>query len=128
LRRDRRLQHTFSADYVPIISSAEDNQLSPFEIAAEQVYQEELFTQLAHEIAHFPAKQRTALLIDLANRIHFDTELTPLRKVFLAEGIDLQLYQRPLPNDPIERAKQAALTSLAYKRVAIRMHEHTLDK
>lgn len=126
-RRDRRLKRSLSGNYAPG-NFPKGDQISPLEIATEHVYQEEVFARLAHEIAHFPTRQRRALLIDLANRMHFDTELTPLQKAFLAEGIDLQRYQQPLPNDPIERARQAALTSLAYKRVAICMHESALDE
>lgn len=126
-RRDRRLQHAVSDDS-PGISVIEHDRSSPLEIATNHVYQEELFMKLAHEIAHFPPKQRRALLIDLANLMHFDAELTPLQKAFLAEGIDLRAYQQPLPTDPTERSRQASLTSLAYKRVGICMREQDLDK
>jgi len=127
VRQARRLQRVFSEGYFLEGSSTISDQISPFETAIEYVHQEELFTRLAHQIAHFPKKQRRALLIDLANRMHFGTQLTSLQKAFLVEGIDLQEYQRPLPNDTTERARQAALASLAYKRVALLMREYTLD-
>lgn len=116
-RRDRKLQRVPSNDFTESFSTTGDYE-SPLEIATEHVYQEELFFLLVHEIVRFPPKQRKALLIDLANRMRFDTELTPLQRAFLAQGIDLRLYRQPLPQDQKERARQVALTSLAYKRVA----------
>jgi RNA polymerase sigma factor (sigma-70 family) len=126
-RRDRRLQHspsdTSTPEYFP-----KGDQMSLLELATEHISQEEIFARLAHEIVHFPKKQRQALLVDLANRMHFDTQLTSLQKAFLMEGIDLKAYQLPLPADSTERGRQAALASLAYKRVAKCMHEFTLDE
>ena len=49
------------------------------DIATEKVYQQELFSVLADEINRFPRKQRTVLLIDLAQRMSFDTEPVPLQ-------------------------------------------------
>lgn len=126
LRRDRRLQRTFSDGYFLESASSTGDQMNSFETAIEHVYQEELFARLAHEIAQFPTKQRRALLIDLANRMCFNTQPTSLQEAFLTEGIDLQVYQQPLPNDTIERTKHAALASLAYKRVAKLIRKCTL--
>ena len=126
-RRDRRLQHA-SSDDSPVISVIKRDRSSPLEIATNHVYQEELFMKLAHEVARFPPKQRRALLIDLANRMHFDLEPTPLQQAFLAEGIDLQTYQQPLPSDPTERSRLSSLKSIAYKRVGICMRKYDLDK
>lgn len=92
-------------------------QTNLFALVTERLSQEELFGHLAHCITHFPSKQREALLVDLAKRTHFE-ESSPLQTAFLAQGIDLQLYQRPLPTDPLERTRHTALLSLAYKRVA----------
>lgn len=123
VRRDCRLQLTFSIDHFLEGTFSTVDEMNPFEKAIEHVYQEELYARLAQEIAQFPSKQRRALLIDLANRMHFGKQLTSLQKAFLAEGIDLQEYQQSLPNDTTERARQAALASLAYKRVAMLMRE-----
>jgi DNA-directed RNA polymerase specialized sigma24 family protein len=120
-RHDRRLQHL---DDSPAIFPAERDQQSPLEIAIERIYQEELFARLAHEVARFPAKRRRALLIDLAKRMHFNAEPTPLQLAFLAEGIDLRAYWQPRPEDSIERSRQASLTSLAYKQVGLRMRAY----
>lgn len=90
------------------------------EIAIEHVYLEWLFLQVAYEIKQLPRKQRRAILTDLANRMSFNRKPTPLQGAFLTVGIDLQDYQQSLPESPVERARHAALLSLAYKRIAQR--------
>jgi len=117
-RHDRRVLRLLTSDHSPEVHYDTDEQLQSFESDTEQVYQEMLFMLAAHEIANFPDKQRTALLIDLANRMCFDTRLTPLQKAFLAAGIQLQQYRRPLPSNPRERTRYLSLLSYAYKRVA----------
>ena len=59
---------------------------------------------------------RTALLIDLANRMAFDAQPTALQKAFLEVGIRLQDYQQPPPKDTVGRSRHASNVSLAYKR------------
>ena len=88
------------------------------EDAANEVYDEMLFSLLAQEIARFPKKQQQALLIDLAKRTHCDEELTPLQEAFLAVGIDLREYQQLLPESEGERYRHSSLLCHAYKRVA----------
>ncbi len=83
-----------------------------------QNYQEQLLTQVAREIANFPKKQRKALLIDLANRMYFDKQPTPLQKAFLEAGIQLEQYRQPLPKDIQERNQHASLLNHANKRIA----------
>lgn len=121
LRRDRRLQHL---DDSPATFPVERNEYSQLEMVIDRIYQEELFARLAHEIARFPPKRRRALLIDLAKRMHFDAEPTPLQQAFLAEGIDLQAYRQPRSVDPIERSQQASLTSIAYKQIGLCMRTY----
>lgn len=123
-RRDCRLQHASPHDWLLEVSYAANEQPDLLGVASENVYREELFTLLAREVAHFPVKQRKALLIDLANRMAFDTELTPLQKAFSAEGMELRMYQCHLPANPAERARHIALTSLAYKRIASCMRKY----
>lgn len=127
LRRDRHLiplsqEADASTEYLVSLGSIElqeQEQESPLDRATEAVYSEDLFTQVAHEVAHFPLKQRDALLIDLANRMYFDPYcLTPLQQAFADAGIHLQEYRRPLPTDRMVRARHAAHLSLAYKRLA----------
>ena len=119
-RRDRRLQ-PFPPELdepggVPVSSFAID----PAEIALDNVYDELLFIQIARWIADLPNKQRTALLMDLADRMYLDPfELTPLQKALISEGIDMHDYQHPLPEDKPARARHAAHLSLAYKRLKL---------
>src|SRR5712691_2203445 len=119
-RRDRRLIHLVVGDYAlegrDIVNDRDEPDLS--EAATEHVYQEALFTLLAREIARFPDKQRRVLLIDLANRMCFGTQPTPLQEAFLKVGIRLQEYQQPLPDDPKERSRCTSLLNHAYKRIA----------
>lgn len=117
LRRDQRLVCSSSDDSLFEIPAIRDIPISPFEIALEHVSQEEFFACVAREIARFPRKQREALLSDLANRMDFDVELTPLQKAFASVGIHLQSYRQPIPLDQGERAKQASLRSIAYRRL-----------
>ena len=73
---------------------------------------------LAREIVKFPCKQRKALLVDLANRMSFETKPTVLQKAFLNVGIQLEEYRQPLPESVKERSRDAALLHYAYKRIA----------
>src|SRR6266700_438492 len=58
------------------------------------------------EVAWFPKKTRTALLIDLANRMDFDdAEPTPLQRAFLEVGIRLKDYQGLIPDEPTARSR-----------------------
>jgi len=88
------------------------------DLVAEKVDQDHLFDELADEIDRFPAKQKQAILIDLANRMYFDDMPTPLQQSFLAAGIELRQYRQPLPEDQRERGRHISLCSQAYKRAA----------
>ena len=128
LRRDGRLQR-LSADRSWLEDERSlDNQVNLFEVAIECASQEEVFTRLAQQVAHFPEKRRRALLIDLANRMCFERELTPLQKAFLSVGIDFQEFRQALPSDPANQTKQAALKSLAYKQITVLMQEYAVDE
>ncbi len=116
-RRDQRVTHIESDEHSGEIKSNIGEELNTLEIATENVSRELLFQWLAREIADFPAKRRRALLIDLANRMCFDDEPTPLQAAFLSVGIDLRLYQLPVADDAVEHARYASLLSLAYKGI-----------
>lgn len=116
-RRDGRLVHfTQDADAVGEQIFLE-HLVDPEETASEKIYQEWVFGWIARHIAKFPPKLRRALLIDIANRMHFGAEPGALQRAFLAVDICLQDYQQPLPVDPVERSRHASLLSLAYRRV-----------
>ena len=124
-RQDLRIQREASDTARPERDCAAEEQASPLDLAIERLSQEELFAHLAHCVACFPRKQREALLTDLANRMCFEAEPSALQKAFLREGIDLQILQRPLPDDAAERARHAALVNVAYRRVARCMCDRT---
>jgi DNA-directed RNA polymerase specialized sigma24 family protein len=121
-RRDYRLSHLDTTDagtYVPHsypVERGSDEYL--LDAVADKVDQEQLFDLLAGEIDHFPPKQKQALLTDLANRMAFDEEPTPLQESFLGVGIELRHYCQPLPDDQRERGRHISLCSQAYKRVS----------
>ena len=106
-------------EYTPELSSAESVHPGSLDVAIEQAYLESLFELIAREIANFPDKQRKALLIDLANRMDFDAQPTPLQKAFLKVGIQLQQYQLPLPHSARERSRHTSILYIAYQRVAL---------
>ncbi|HEY1348062.1 MAG TPA: hypothetical protein VGF67_00380 [Ktedonobacteraceae bacterium] len=89
-----------------------------FDEVCEHIDQKQLLEQVARDIASFPEKQRTALLIDLANRMSFMGQPTALQQAFLAVDIDLERYLRPLPNDRRERSQHMSLLNYALRRVA----------
>ncbi len=109
-RKDYRIEHII-ADVIAV----DQGEFS--EMACNNVILEELFTLLASEISKFPKCQRTALLTDLASRMHFGPELTLLQKSFLQIGINLQAYRLPIPLDLKARQKRASLLNHAYRRL-----------
>ena len=118
VRREQRLIRV-SADELKPASKPERSDGEPMdEQATENIYDEWLFLQLAYAIAHFPAKQRQAILIDLANRSCFEEQPTPLQRAFSAVGIDLQAYRLLLPDDREECSRYNSLLSHAYKRIS----------
>lgn len=112
-RRDRRV----ASNYSSVVHTFGEDTLDAMEVAVENVYREQLFKLLAQEIACFPPKQKQALLIDLANRMSFGRGPTPLQEAFLEVGVDLQQYQRPLPEDPVEYRRHTAILNCAYRRI-----------
>lgn len=94
-----------------------DNGASFSEIAVENVYRERLFGIIAHEIAHFPKKQQSSLLKDLAHRMVFDDSPTTLEMAFRAEGIFLEEYHAAQAEGELERNRHASLRNYAYKRL-----------
>lgn len=112
-RREKRLYPETA--YAP--SGSADTRLHLSDVATENVYQERLFYLLAQKIAHFPTKQRSALLVDLANRMAFDEKPTTLQAAFQAEGIQLEEYRFCQPGNEKERSRHAALLYQANQRL-----------
>jgi RNA polymerase sigma factor (sigma-70 family) len=116
-RHDYRISRLDTID----ISLQDQNDLTEEDLltkVAEEVDQNSLFEQLVQSIQQFPAKQKQAILNDLANLMSFDKKMTPLQMAFLSNGIDIQKYRQPLPKDPRERSRHISLCSHAYKRIA----------
>jgi DNA-directed RNA polymerase specialized sigma24 family protein len=117
-RRDRKLVHITTHDYssrahvVPLSHLDSD----PAELALNNIFLEWLYVKFSLEAVKFSYKQRSALFVDLANRMDFDAQPTALQKAFLEVGIRLQDYQQPLPKDTVGRSRHASNVSLAYKR------------
>jgi hypothetical protein len=90
----------------------------PLERTVDSTLQEWHCNRLAEKIAKISSGPRRALLIDLANRVHFDTpRAMPLQRAFLKQGIRLQDYQQSLPNDPQARGRHLALLRCAYEQI-----------
>jgi DNA-directed RNA polymerase specialized sigma24 family protein len=116
-RRKRRAAYLTASNYSSVVRALGEDTLDAMEVAVENVYREQLFKLLAQEIACFPPKQKQALFIDLANRMSFGPRPTPLQEAFLEVGVDLQQYQRPLPDDPVEYRRYTAILNCAYRRI-----------
>jgi len=114
-RREKKLC-TESAYFLPSLSGP-DTRAHLSELATENVYQEGLFYLVAENIAHFPPKQRGALLMDLASRMAFGKEPTTLQAAFRAQDIRLEDYLRDQSDDREERSRHAALLYQANQRL-----------
>jgi len=118
-RRDRRLVRIANDDDSPGVHVVLQSHLDPSEMALNNMFLEWLYIKFSLEAVKFSHKQRTALLIDLANRMDFEVQPTPLQKAFLEVGIRLQDYQQPLPKDAVERSRHASNVSLAFARTRV---------
>ncbi|HTI14089.1 MAG TPA: hypothetical protein VL461_05875 [Dictyobacter sp.] len=116
-RRELRLLRPMSPDGDVSLLFCEGEEVDPSEVALERLMLTSLLMGVARIIAEFPLKQRTALLIDLANHANPDDEQRHLESAFAAVGISLSEYRRALPADPLERSRHAASLSMAYKRL-----------
>jgi DNA-directed RNA polymerase specialized sigma24 family protein len=117
MRQSRRFVRREQNNYTPEAQIVRYHQVDPLEEVIDKAFEESLLLMLPSEILEFPEKQRTALLIDLANRMDFDGDPTPLQQAFLNVGIQMRNYQIPLPTDPVELNRHRSLVSIAYKRL-----------
>ncbi len=117
-RRDKRLLRSKSDECSSGVDVVLHSQFDPSELAINNLFREWLYIKLSQDIVKFPDKQRRALLVDIANLMHFDEKPTPLQQAFLNQKIRLQDYQQPLPVNSVERTRHASLVSLAYRRVS----------
>jgi DNA-directed RNA polymerase specialized sigma24 family protein len=117
-RRELRLIRPTSQDgNETMFVLSQDEEVDPADIALDRLMRISLLIVLARIIVDFPLKQRTALLIDLANHADLSEEHSHLQAAFLEVGINLHDYKCVLSSDPLERSRHAASLSMAYKRL-----------
>jgi DNA-directed RNA polymerase specialized sigma24 family protein len=117
-RKDSRLQ-PFNRDGYSQVEYAMHDEIDTAEAVLDRVYEEWLYQEIAKEIAKYPPKMRIAMLIDIATRMDFGSNPTPLQAAFLEVGIRLEEFQNLLPKDPVMRSRHASLVSLGYKKLAM---------
>jgi DNA-directed RNA polymerase specialized sigma24 family protein len=115
-RKDSRIQ-PFNRDGCSQIENTIHDETNIAEVILDKVYEEWLFEEIAKKVAKFPPKLRTAMLIDIARHMDFDTQPTALQAAFLKVGIQLREYENLLPQEPILRSRHASLVSLGYKQL-----------
>src|SRR6266516_6998838 len=98
-RKDSRLQPINRDGYSQVENTIHE-EINIAEVVLDKVYEEWLFQEIAKEIANYPPKMREAMLIDIAMRMDFDIQATPLQAAFFDVGIQLQDYAGLLPQDP----------------------------
>jgi DNA-directed RNA polymerase specialized sigma24 family protein len=87
------------------------------QIALDHLMLDAIIVTVAQVVARFPRGQKVALLTDLANMSDFDGEPTLLEQALSDVGLQLSDYRRPRSDDPTVRGRDAALRSIAYKRL-----------
>jgi len=117
LRRDRRLVPLASNNNDEMYDIPDDGE-DYSEVAVDNVYYANLFTQVAFAIQGFPPKLRAAMIIDLVSRMSFESEETPLQKALLNAGINLEEFRGQCPSDPVMKSRQSSLASLGYKKIS----------
>lgn len=117
-RKDSRLL-PFNRDGYSQIEYTIHDEINIAEVVLDKVNEEWLLQEIAKEIANYPTKLRTAMLIDIARRMDFDLQPTPLQAAFLEVGIQLRDYENLLPEDPIMRSRHSSLVSLGYRKLAL---------
>jgi len=98
-------------------SSLTDEVADASQIALDRLILDSIIVTVAQVVARFPPGQKAALLTDLANLSDLDGESTRLERAFSDVGVRLSDYKRPRSEDPSARGRDAALRSIAYKRL-----------
>jgi len=115
-RKDSRLQSLNREGCSQVAYTIHDETDVPDAIL-DKVYEEWLFQEIAKKVVNFPPKLRTAMLIDIARHMDFDSEPTALQAAFLKVGIQLEEYAGLMPQEPILRSRHASLVSLGYRQL-----------
>jgi DNA-directed RNA polymerase specialized sigma24 family protein len=87
------------------------------QIALDRLMLDAIIVTVAQIVVQFPHGQKVALLTDLANMSDPEGEPTFLAQAFSDVGVQLSDYRRPRPDDASVRGRDAALRSIAYKRL-----------
>lgn len=87
------------------------------QIALDRLILDSVIVTVAQAVVRFPPGQKVALLTDLANMTALEGGPTRLERAFSAVGVRLSDYKRPRLEDPSARGRDAALRSIAYKRL-----------
>lgn len=116
-RKDSRIQSLNREGCSQLEYTLYDERYVP-EAILDKLYEESIFQEIAKEIASFPPKLRTAMLIEIARRMDFGPRPTPLQAAFLKVGIQLRAYENLLPHNSILRSRHSSLVSLGYKKLA----------
>lgn len=87
------------------------------QIALDRLILDSMIVTVAQAVVRFPPGQKVALLTDLANMTALEGGPTRLERAFSDVGVRLSDYKRPRLEDPCARGRDAALRSIAYKRL-----------
>ena len=119
VRHDRRLVPLATERRDDVSNNVPNNGQDYSEVAVDNVYNANLFGQVAVAIQAFPPKLRSALVIDLVSRMSFEGKASALQQALHDAGIDLEQYRSRRSSDPVARNRQASLASLGYKKIGI---------
>lgn len=94
-----------------------DEVVDAAQIALDRLILDSIIVTVAQVVARFPQGQKVALLTDLANISALEERPTRLERAFAAVGVQLSDYKRPRLEASSARSRDAALRSIAYKRL-----------
>lgn len=97
------------------------------QIALDRLIMDSIIVTVAQVVARFPQGQKVALLTDLANMSALEEGPTRLEQAFTSVGVHLSDYRRSRLEDPYARGRDAALRSIAYKRLKQRLKQTTIE-
>jgi DNA-directed RNA polymerase specialized sigma24 family protein len=116
-RKDSRLVRYDTDDRSSLEHLVKVRTIDPSEVASDCVYYAWLFLKLADFVVTVSTKQKTALLRDLAQRMHFGNSLTQLQKAFADKGMELRAHQGWRGKNKREQSQHAANLSLALRQI-----------
>jgi len=116
-RKDRRIDRFELYDRTSLEHVVKSKNVDPSEIALNHVYYAWVFMKLAEFMVSVSTKQQTALLRDLAQRMHFGNSPTPLQKAFADNGMALRAHHGWQGKNKREQSQHAANLSLALRQI-----------